>query len=111
MPTVSGNDNSIDTVVVNGSDSDETFNVSAETRTVPGSSEPVERLARGTSFFVDVFNASPVSGGDTATLNTLGGADAVNVLGIRSGLATTVNGGNGDDTFSVGNLAPAISKT
>ena len=98
-----GDDVVHDAVVVNGSSSGEVFTVTPIANTL--------RIQNTGGVTVDIFDASTISGGDTITLNSAGGADIVNILGTRDGTSTTVNTGAGADTINVGSLAPATGGT
>ena len=111
-----GDDGVQDNVIVNGSDIAETFDVSAsvvqrrvtEATGVPGETRTTEtdvdvlRVAQVGGVNLDIYDVGPDFGGDTVTLNTLAGADNINVNSTVAGTSTTINGGNDLDRINVG---------
>ena len=89
-----GADSVPDSLVINGSGSGETFTASVQAVTPVDVSVNILQVTRTDGATVNVLGATSTSGGDTVTLNTLGGADTVNVRSTLSGLATTITGGD-----------------
>jgi hypothetical protein len=98
-----GSDSVQDAVVVNGSANGDVFTIAPF-----GNALRVQKTGGVT---IDVLDASSTSGGDSITLNTLAGADTINVRGTLAGTLTTVNGGDSGDLIQVGSNATALANT
>ena len=116
-----GADTVQDTVIVNGSEVADTFDISTsvvtrletvptgtgtETRTTMTDVDTVRVAQRG-GVSLDIYDVGSGFGTDTVTINGLGASDTLNVNSTLTGVTTTVNGGGGADAINVGSNATA----